>query len=316
MLLKKIAFIYPGQGAQYPGMGKDIYENYEIAKNIIDDSNEVLGFDLKSIVFEGSDEDIKKTEITQPAILMVSHAVSEVLKDRGIIPDAVAGLSLGEYSALVDAAVIDYGEALKLVRKRGTLMEEAVPEGKGAMSAILGLSAEDIQTVLDKYSKEGIIKIANYNCPGQLVISGEKALVERASEELKEIGARRAVILPVSGPFHTEMLESAGEKLRDEIRKIEINEPDKSVYFNVTGNKYSGENIEDTLVKQVSSSVKWEDIVRNMIQDGIEVFVEVGVGKTLVSFVKKIAKEMKADVETYNVQDSEGLNSLIEKIGK
>lgn len=312
--MKKIAFIYPGQGAQYPGMGKDIYENYEVAKNIIDGSNEILGFDLKDIVFDGSEEDIKKTEITQPAILMVSHAVSEVLKENGIVPEAVAGLSLGEYSALVDAGVIEYGDALQLVRKRGTLMEEAVPAGKGAMSAILGLSAEEIEEALEKYAENGIIKIANYNCPGQLVISGEKALVEEASEELKEKGARRAVILPVSGPFHTEMLDSAGEKLRDEIKKIDLNEPDKAVYFNVTGEKYSGEDIEDTLVKQVSSSVRWEDIIRNMINDGIEVFVEVGVGKTLVSFVKKIAKEMKADVETYNVQEKEDIDKLLEKI--
>lgn len=312
--MKKIAFIYPGQGAQYPGMGKDIYENYESAKNIIDGSNEILGFDLKEIVFDGSEEDIKKTEITQPAILMVSHAVSEVLKENGIVPEAVAGLSLGEYSALVDAGVIEYGDALQLVRKRGTLMEEAVPAGKGAMSAILGLSAEEIEEALEKYAENGIIKIANYNCPGQLVISGEKALVEEASEELKEKGARRAVILPVSGPFHTEMLDSAGEKLRDEIKKIDLNEPDKAVYFNVTGEKYSGEDIEDTLVKQVSSSVRWEDIIRNMINDGIEVFVEVGVGKTLVSFVKKIAKEMKADVETYNVQGKEDIDKLLEKI--
>ena len=312
--MKKIAFVFPGQGAQYIGMGEDIYNNYDVAKDIIDKSNDILGFDLKSIIFEGTDEDIKKTEITQPSILMVSYAIAEVLREKNIMPVAVAGLSLGEYAALVSANIINYEDALQLVRKRGILMEEAVPEGVGSMSAILGLSAESIEEVLKKYKEDGVIKIANYNCPGQLVISGEKELVEKASKELKESGAKRAVLLPVSGPFHTELLKSAGDKLREVIKKIELNSPDKDMYFNLTGNKHDNESIEDMLVNQVSSSVRWEDIIRNMIDDGINVFVEVGAGKTLTSFIKKISKDMKVDVETYNVENKEGVDKLIEKL--
>lgn len=311
----KIAFIFPGQGAQYPGMGKDIYENFEEAKSVMERANEVLGFSLTETVFGGSEEELSKTEITQPAILMTSISMAEVLKAKGIVPDVVAGLSLGEYSALVASGAIDYSDAVELVRKRGIYMEEAVSDGAGAMAAILGLGEEVLIEIVEGLKGEGVIEIANYNCPGQLVISGEVQLVEKAAELSKERGAKRAVMLQVSGPFHTSMLSSAGEKLSVALKDTEISAPHTEIYFNVSGEKISSpEEIKSSLVQQVSSSVLWEKIVDKMItEDGVDRFVEIGPGKTLTSFVKKINKKHKAEISLYNIENLETMEKFLEE---
>lgn len=310
----KTAFLFPGQGAQYPGMGKSLCEKYDIAREIAEKSDEKLGFSLTDRLFNGTEDEIKKTEITQPGILMVSNMVSEILKAEGIEPDAAAGLSLGEYSALVEAGSLDYYEALELVSRRGKLMEEAVPSGKGAMCAVIGMDTEKIEETVNELSDSGIIKIANYNCPGQIVISGETGTVEKAAEVLKEKGAKRCIMLSVSGPFHTEMMEGAGEKLGKLLEETEIKEPEIDIYLNVTGEKYGGEDIRENLVKQISSSVRFQNIIENMIEDGVRVFIEAGVGKTLSSFVKKTAKKMKAEVTVLNAEDAESLEKALEKI--
>lgn len=310
----KLAFLFPGQGAQYTGMGKSFYDNYEIAKEIFEKSNEKLGFDLKEKIFTGSEEDLKNTEITQPGILMVSHIASEILKNEGIYPDAVAGLSLGEYSALTEADSIDYYEALNLVSERGKLMEQAVPKGMGSMCAIIGLETEKIESVLKLLSKEGIIKIANYNCPGQIVISGESQLVKKASNILKEEGAKKCIMLSVSGPFHTEFMNQAGVSLGKLLEKVKIKSPNIDFYLNVTGKKYSEENIKENLIKQISSSVLFENIIKNMISDGIDTFIEVGVGRTLSSFAKKTSKSIGKKVSIFNVEDKDSLEKTIAKL--
>ncbi|OHW62671.1 malonyl CoA-acyl carrier protein transacylase [Andreesenia angusta] len=311
----KTAFIFPGQGAQYPGMGKDIYENYEEAKALMDKADEVLGFSLTDTVFGGSEEELSKTEVTQPAILMTSIAMAEVLKAKGIAPDVVAGLSLGEYSALVASGAIDYSDAVELVRKRGIYMEEAVSDGAGAMAAILGLENELLTEIVESLKGEGVIEIANYNCPGQLVISGEAHVVEKAAELSKEKGAKRAVMLQVSGPFHTSMLAPAGEKLGVALDDAKISEPETEIYFNVNAEKISSpEEIKSALVKQVSNSVLWESIVDKMItEDGVDRFVEIGPGKTLTSFVKKINKKHKADISLYNIENLETMEKFLEE---
>lgn len=311
----KTAFIFPGQGAQYPGMGKDIYENYEEAKALMDKADEVLGFSLTDTVFGGSEEELSKTEVTQPAILMTSIAMAEVLKAKGIAPDVVAGLSLGEYSALVASGAIDYSDAVELVRKRGIYMEEAVSDGAGAMAAILGLENELLAEIVESLKGEGVIEIANYNCPGQLVISGEAPVVEKAAELSKEKGAKRAVMLQVSGPFHTSMLAPAGEKLGAALDDAKISEPEIEIYFNVNAEKISSpEEIKSALVKQVSNSVLWESIVDKMItEDGVDRFVEIGPGKTLTSFVKKINKKHKADISLYNIENLETMEKFLEE---
>ncbi|MDO5707693.1 MAG: ACP S-malonyltransferase [Andreesenia angusta] len=312
--MKNIAFLFPGQGAQYIGMGKSLYENFDIAKKIVETTEEIIGFDLKKIIFDGDEEELKKTEIAQPSIVMVSHMVCEILKSKGIEARAVAGLSLGEYSALIEANSIDYRDGIDLVRKRGLLMEKAVPFGKGKMSAIIGLDKNIIEEVVGELTEKGIIEIANYNCPGQIVISGEAEIVDEANIVLKEKGAKRCIPLSVSGPFHTEMLLEAGEELREILEKIEIKKPDKDIYLNITGEKFEDEDLVDNLVNQISSSIMFEDIIRNMIRDGIEIFIEVGVGKTLSSFVKKTAKSEGVKVKTLNADEYETIEKVINSI--
>jgi len=311
----KTAFIFPGQGAQYPGMGKDIYERFEEARALMEKADEVLGFSLTDTVFNGSEEELSRREITQPATLMTSIAMAEVLKAKGIAPDVVAGLSLGEYSALVASGAIDYSDAVELVRKRGIYMEEAVSDGAGAMAAILGLENELLSEIVESLKGEGVIEIANYNCPGQLVISGEAHVVEKAAELSKEKGAKRAVMLQVSGPFHTSMLAQAGEKLGDALENANISEPETEIYFNVNAEKISSpEGIKSALVKQVSNSVLWESIVDKMItEDGVDRFVEIGPGKTLTSFVKKINKKHKAEISLYNIENLETMEKFLEE---
>lgn len=304
----KIAFLFPGQGAQYIGMGKELYDNYDIVKQVFDKADTILDQDFVNLIFSGSEEDIKKTENTQPGILMISTGISELLKQKGIFPAMTAGLSLGEYSALVAANAIPYEDALPLVRKRGQLMNEAVPARQGTMAAVLGLDAESLLSCCDQASEYGVVGIANYNCPGQLVLSGEVTAVEKASEIAKEAGARRIVPLQVSGPFHSPLLKRAGEALARELDKIRVKTPEIPVITNVEARPVMDPaNIKRLLIDQVSSPVRWEDSVRYMISQGIDVFIEAGPGKALTGFVKKIDKTARV----YNVEDMASLEALL-----
>ncbi|MFZ5352604.1 MAG: ACP S-malonyltransferase [Bacillota bacterium] len=309
--MTKIACIFPGQGAQYPGMGKEIAESFRESMEIYDKASEVLGMDMKKLCFEGDEEELKKTENTQPSILTTSIAILEALKLNGITPQVTAGLSLGEYSALVASNAIDFEDAVAVVKKRGQYMQEAVPAGEGTMAAIMGLSKEEIVECLKLVNDYGIVEAANYNCPGQVVIAGHTKAVEKACALLKEKGAKRAMILPVSAPFHSSLLKPAGEKLAKELENIKIKKPELPVISNVHANVIKDENeTKRLLIEQVSTSVLWEDSVRNMIDMGVNTFIEVGPGKTLSSFVKKIDKNSCV----YNVEDLVSLENTIASI--
>ncbi|MDI3528205.1 MAG: [acyl-carrier-protein] S-malonyltransferase [Thermoanaerobacter sp.] len=299
----KVAFIYPGQGAQYAGMGKEIYQKYQEAREIFERADEALGFSISELCFEGPEEELMKTENTQPAILTVSVALTKVFQNRGIKAEVTAGLSLGEYSSLVLAEALDFEDAVRLVKNRGKYMQEVVPQGVGTMAAILGLENEAVEEICRIASQVGIVEPANYNCPGQLVISGEVKAVEKAVELAKEKGAKRAVVLAVSAPFHCSMLKKAGELLEKDLEKIEIKELKIPVISNVTANYVTREEVKDLLIKQVSHPVLWEQSVKRMIEDGVDTFVEIGPGKTLTGFVKKIDRTKAA----YNFEDEESL---------
>ncbi|MEE0862743.1 MAG: ACP S-malonyltransferase [Lachnospiraceae bacterium] len=305
-----IAFVFPGQGAQVVGMGKDFYENSELSRDIFDEAAKLLDFDVKKVCFE-ENEAINITEYTQAAMLTTSVAMLEVLKEKGLKPDVCAGLSLGEYCALVASGVMDFEDALKAVRQRGILMQEAVPTGIGAMSAIIGLDADVIAGICDKIDE---VSVANYNCPGQIVITGKKEAVEKANEELKEAGARRCVMLNVSGPFHSEMLKTAGEELYRVLENVELKDFEIPYVTNVTAKYVTNENkneIKEMLKDQVSSSVLWIQSVENMIEQGVDTFVEIGPGKTLTGFIKKIAKAVDKEVTTYNVEKYEDVEAVV-----
>ncbi|WP_042271825.1 ACP S-malonyltransferase [[Clostridium] dakarense] len=307
----KIALVFPGQGAQYVGMAKDIYEKNSKAKSIIDDACSVLDMDLKNIMFEGSDEELSKTENTQPAIVAHSIAVLEAIKEEvDLNYDACLGLSLGEYSALVAADAIDFKDAVSLVKKRGRYMQDTVPKGQGAMAAILGLDRSKVEDVI-KSIDNGIVEVANYNSPGQIVISGEFDKIDEAIVRFKENGAKRAVKLNVSGPFHSSMLKEAGKKLSKELDKVNIMKPKVSVLSNVNADYYEDEG-KDLLIKQVSSSVLWEDSIEKLLDEGYDTFIEIGPGKTLKAFIKKISSSKGANVNIYNVDGVESLNEFIQ----
>ncbi len=306
----KIALMFGGQGAQYAGMGKELFDNFDVCKDIFNKADEILGFKISELCF-GENDDLNKTEFTQPAILTLSIAVFELMKQKGLKGDYAAGLSLGEYSALVASGALDFEETVALVRKRGRFMTEAVPAGVGAMSAVLNLDAEKIQEACNEAAEVGKVMIANYNAPGQIVIAGETDAVKKAEELVIEKGAKRAVRLNVSGPFHTPLLKSASEKLNIELRNITVNEMNIPVITNLTGDFVSRENIVDTLTKQVMNSVKWEQTVRKFIELGVDTFVELGPGKTLSSFVKKVSK----DVAVYNVENLKSLEKTCKGLG-
>lgn len=301
----KLAFLFTGQGSQYIGMGKDLYDNYSIIRELYDRANEVLGYDIKELCFNGDEKELSKTENTQPALLLTSIAISSLLKNQNIKADYTAGLSLGEYSALVYAGVLSFEDGIRVVRKRGLIMENAVPYGVGAMAAIMGLEREVIEKCCLSLQNEGVIEVANYNCPGQIVITGEKALVEKACEILKATGAIKTILLNVSGPFHSSLLKNAGEELEKEIKKVQLNAPNIMVIAN-HNNEYYNDDINDTIFKlknQISSPVRWEENINKLIKDGVEVFVEVGPGKALSSFVKKIDR-------TKTIMNVDNLKSL------
>ena len=288
--MSKIAFMFPGQGAQYVGMGKEFYENNEKSRQIYEQASAAVGLDIEALCFE-ENTDINITEYTQIAMLTTEVAMMQAVLDLGVKPDVTGGLSLGEYSALVASGVMDFEDCAKVVRKRGIYMQDEVPAGEGGMAAIIAMDADKILEVLENV--DGIVGIANYNCPGQIAISGEKAAVEKACELLKEAGAKRCIPLNVSGPFHSSMLKGAGEKLAKELEHVTIHDIAIPYVTNVTGDfvKDSGE-VKDLLAAQVSNSVKWIQCVEAMLEDGVDTFIEIGPGRTLSSFVKKINKEV------------------------
>lgn len=300
------AFIFPGQGAQVVGMGKDFYEKYEESREIFDKASELLGFDMKELCFE-NEKDINITEYTQPALLTVSVAILRVLEQKGIRPDVCAGLSLGEYCAMVASEVMSFEDAVKTVRQRGILMQEAVPLGVGAMCAVLGLDGETVNKVCQGVDD---VYVANYNCQGQIVISGKAEAVEQAAGLLKEAGAKRCMMLNVSGPFHSPLLREAGDKLAEVLKDVKLNDGFTIPYVtNVTAEYVNTtEEIRELLRKQVSSSVMWQQSVENMIAKGVDTFVEIGPGKTLAGFMKRINKE----VRMVNIGSVEDLEKAVE----
>lgn len=303
--MSKTAFIFPGQGAQYVGMGKDFYEQYPVAKEVFELASKVTGIDVAKLCFE-ENEDINITEYTQLAMLTTEVAILKVAEQKGLKADCAAGLSLGEYGALAASEVMELADLFALIRKRGIYMQEAYPVG-GAMTAVLGMDA----TVIEKICEEtdGIVSIANYNCPGQIVITGEQAAVERAMEALKEAGARKCIPLKVSGPFHSALLEQAGEKLAAELAGITVKDPVIPYACNVEATMVTkADRVKELLSKQVCDSVRWQQCIETMRAEGVDTFIEIGPGKTLTGFNRKIDKEIK----TYNIETVEDLEKIME----
>ena len=307
---KKIAFLFPGQGAQYINMGKSLYENINECKEIFDKGEEILEMPIKDIIFDGSEETLKSTKYNQPAILLTSLACQKALELEGIEADYVAGLSLGEYSGLVYSGVVSFEDGVKLVKSRATIMDEGIEEGVGSMAAVMKLNKEKVNTLLEEASKFGVVEAANYNCPGQVVITGEVDAIRESVSIAKNLGGL-CIPLKVSGPFHSSLYEEASFKYYESIKDVEINEPKKVIYSNVLGKPYSKQDdIRDLLRKQIMSPVLFEDSKNHMLDQGIDTFIELGPGKTLSGFVKKIDK--KANV--YNIEDLDTLKSTVEKI--
>ena len=305
----KVAFLFPGQGSQAAGMGKDAAERYQEARRVFEVADETLGFSLSTLCFEGPDDELKLTENTQPAILTTSIALSEVLRARGVKPDYVAGHSLGEYSALVAAGALSLENAVTVVRNRGRYMQEAVPVGVGAMAAVLGLSVEDVERVCRDAAQNEVVEPANLNGGKQVVIAGHKGAVARACELAKERGARRALPLAVSAPFHCRLMEPAAVKFKGDLDNTDFSELDVPLFTNVDAKPItSGAQAKDALERQVASPVRWEAIIDGMVSAGVRRFVEIGPGKVLSRLVKKITRA----AETFSVSSPEGIQRLRE----
>lgn len=305
--MKKTAFLFPGQGAQYVGMAKDFYEQFPVSKEVFETASKVSGLDIPALCFE-ENEQINITEYTQIAMLTAEIAMLKAIGEAGIRADLTAGLSLGEYGAIAAAGVMETADVLRLIRKRGIYMQEAVPQG-GAMTAVLGLDTGVIEQICRDTA--GTVSIANYNCPGQIVITGEETAVEQASAELSKAGAKRCVPLKVSGPFHSPLLSEAGQKLGEELKGVTLHEMKIPYLSNVTGDYVTDlSEVKPLLEKQVASSVKWQQSVERMIQDGTEMFIEIGPGKTLSGFMRKINR----DVTILNIEKVEDLERVKKEI--
>lgn len=306
----KIGFLFSGQGAQTIGMGEDLFKNREECKNVFESGENLLNMDILNKMFNGDEETLKKTSIAQPAIVLTSLAAAEALKNEGIECDYSCGLSLGEYTALIHSRVISFEDGIKLVKERGRIMEEAGIKVKGKMAAVLKLKEDKVEELVNKCKEFGVIEVANYNCPGQIVIGGESAPIDKSIEIAKELGGM-AIPLKVSGAFHTSLLKEASEEFYNYIEKLRFNEIDEKIYSNLKGNLYVKEdNIKNILKNHMVKPVYFEEIIRNMISKGVDTFIEIGPGKTLTGFVKKIDRKVKI----LNVYDIESLNNCIKSI--
>ena len=307
----KVAFVFPGQASQYPGMGKELAEKYPAARAVFDEADKALGFSVSKMCFEGTEEELKQTANTQPAILTVSVAAFRVLEEKGITADYVAGHSLGEYSALVAAGSLKFADAVRLVRKRGTYMQDAVPAGQGSMAAIMGLSPAVVLDACKRAAAGEVCAAANLNSPDQTVISGNVGAVKRAVEIASQSGAKRAVVLSVSAPFHSELMMPAQEKLEKDLKATHFADLQMPLVTNVDADTIrKGEEAQSALVRQVTMAVRWEESMRMLLDEGVNTFVEVGPGRVLTGLMRQIERS----VTTLNVEDEKTLMGTLEKI--
>jgi len=310
-IMGKTAFVFPGQGAQYNGMAKEFADYYPKSREAFEEANDRLGFDLKKIVMDGTPEELQQTMVTQPAILTASYAIMTAVVDAGIDCDYAAGLSLGEYNALIKAEAMKFGDAVSVVRQRGAFMQEAVPSGVGGMAAVMGMEYELLKECLKEAQIEGVVEMANFNSPEQMVISGSLKAVEQAVAIAEKKGAKKAVMLPVSAPFHSSLLKPAAEKLEKVLVATPVFPLKKFVVSNADAKVLKHENeIVPSLVKQVDSAVLWVPSIELMISEGVDTFVEIGPGKALSGFIKRIAKNKGVSVRIFNVESMETFDKL------
>lgn len=310
----KIGFLFPGQGSQNIGMGKDLYEEYEAVKKIYNKVQELTGVDIAKISFEGPEEELNQTKYTQIAILTMSLAILEILKSNNIIAEMSAGLSLGEYTAIINSGAISFEEGVKLVQKRGEYMQNLLPEGNWQMSAIMGLTDEQVEDICKKV-KSGFVVPANYNCVGQIAISGEKEGIEEAGNLAKQMGAKKVIPLKTAGPFHTEKLIESSQALRKELEKITINKFKTKVIKNLDGEIYKDtDDIKDILAKHIINPVRFSRTIQNMLENGIDTFIEIGPGKALSGFVKRTSTDK--EIKILNVNNIENFKNAINLINQ